>query len=77
MCKTLIPLAKRRISLAKTKMADPIEIEEEGTYVFEEEGTYVLSLFKNFSHDSEFEGSNFDESSTVANVHAVFAYDLC
>ena len=30
MCKTLIPLAKRRISLAKTKMADLIEVEEEG-----------------------------------------------
>ena len=28
----LIPLAKRRISLAKTKMAAPIEIEEEDTY---------------------------------------------
>ena len=37
----LIPLAKRRISLAKTKMADPIEIEEKGTY--------ILSLFNNFS----------------------------
>ena len=34
MCKTLIPLAKRRISLAKTKMADTIEIEEEGTSIF-------------------------------------------
>ena len=47
-CKTLIPLAKRRISLAKTKMADPIEIEEEGTS--------ILSLFNDFSYDSEFEG---------------------
>ena len=69
MCKTLIPLAKRRISLAKTKMADPVEIEEEGTY--------ILSLFNDFSQDSKFEGSDFDESSKVANVHAVFAIDLC
>ena len=37
----LILLAKRRISLAKTKMADPIEIEEEDTY--------ILSLFNDFS----------------------------
>ena len=69
MCKTLIPLAKRRISLAKTKMAEPIEIEEEGTF--------ILSLFNDFSLESEFEGSDFDESSKVANVHAVFAIDLC
>ena len=69
MCKTLIPLAKRRISLAKTKMADPIEIEEEGTS--------ILSLFNDFSQDSEFERSDFHESSKVANVHAVFAIDLC
>ena len=50
-------------------MADPVEIEEEGTY--------ILSLFNDFSQDSKFEGSDFDESSKVANVHAVFAIDLC
>ena len=49
-------------------MADRIEIEEEGTY--------ILSLFNDFSSDSEFEGSDFNESSKVANVHAVFAIDL-
>ena len=37
----LIPLAKGRISLAKTKMADPIKNEEEDTY--------ILSLFNGFS----------------------------
>ena len=41
MCKTLMPLAKRMISLAKTKMADLIEIEEEDSY--------ILSLFNDFS----------------------------
>ena len=65
----VIPLAKRRISLAKNKIADPIEIEEEGTY--------ILSLFNDFSLISKFEGSDFNESSKVANVHAVFAIDLC
>ena len=35
-------------NLAKTKMADPIEIEEEGTS--------ILSLFNDFSYDSEFDG---------------------
>ena len=50
-------------------MADPIEVEEEGTY--------ILSLFNDFSYNSEFEGSDFDESSKVANFHAVFAIDLC
>ena len=65
MCKKLIPLAKRRISLAKTKMVDSIEIEEEVTY--------ILSLF----NDSEFKGSDLDYSTKVANIHAVFAIDLC
>ena len=69
MCKTLIPLAKRRISLAKTKMADPIEIDEKDTY--------ILSLFNDFSQESEFDGSDLDESTKVANVHAVFTIDLC
>ena len=69
MCKTSIPLAERRISLAKTKMVDLIEIKEEGTYIF--------FLFNDFSLDSKFEGLDFDESSKVANVHAVFAIDLC
>ena len=49
-------------------MADPIEIEEEDTY--------NLSLFNDFSLDSEFEGSDFDESTKVANVNAVFAIYL-
>ena len=49
-------------------MADPIEIEEEDTS--------ILSLFNDFSQESEFEGPDFDESSKVANVHAVFAIDL-
>ena len=69
MCKTLISLAKRRISLTKTKMADTIEIEEKHAY--------ILSLFNDFLEDSEFEGSDFNESSKVANVHAVFAINLC
>ena len=54
-----------RISLAKTKMADPIEIREEDTY--------ILSLFNDFSQESEFDGLDLVESTKVANVHAVFA----
>ena len=62
----LIPLAKRRIYLAKTKMADIIKIEEEDTLF------YLFLVYK----DGEFEGSDFDESSKVATVHVVFAINL-
>ena len=50
-------------------MVDPIEIAEEDIY--------ILSLFNDFSQDSEFERPDLDESTKVANVHAEFAINLC
>ena len=57
-------------SCSKTKMADLIEGDEEDAYKY--------SLFLMIPHiDSKFEGFDLDGLTIVANVHAVFAIDLC